>query len=332
MMDADGTRETPAAAARTPAPPPASPPGGALARRVAAHPLLSFFTLAFAGSWTVILPSLLGRTGLGVFDYAVPEALGLVLYIVVAPIAGPGLAAFAVTYAQDGPAGARGLLRRCLRWRVPPLWGAIALFIFFGGFLISTGFTLGLGPVRALAAEWPRLLTAFLPNVVFLTIIGLFGEEPGWRGFALPRLQARFGPVVASAVLGLVHGLWHLPAFFVQGALGPYSPPRFTAFVLAGIAGTLVYTWIYNHAGGGILLLTVTHAASNAASAFIGRYLVPRDPDLHGIVRAFHEQGWDNTLAFLLLAGVLLVGTLGRLGLPEDEHEPDVGDGLDTST
>ncbi|MFN8422647.1 MAG: CPBP family intramembrane glutamic endopeptidase [Anaerolineae bacterium] len=316
MIDADRTRE-----------PSAPPPGGALARRVAAHPLASFFALAFAGSWTAILPSLLGRTGLGVFDYALPESVGLVLYIVVAPIAGPGLAAFAVAYAQGGAAGARDLLRRCLLWRVPPLWGAIALFVFFLGFLISAGFTLGLGPVRALATQWPRLLTVFLPTTALLTIAGLFGEEPGWRGFALPRLQARFGPVVASGILGLVHGLWHLPAFFVAGALGPYAPPRFAAFVLAGIAGTLVYTWIFNHAGGSILLLTVTHAASNAASAFIGRYLVPHDPDLHGIVRTFHEQGWDNVLAFLLLAGVLLVGTLGRLGLPEDDDEAVGGGG-----
>ncbi|MEO8084830.1 MAG: type II CAAX endopeptidase family protein [Ardenticatenales bacterium] len=297
-----------------------------LVRAARAHPLLAFFALAYAGSWTAIAPVLLSRTGLGVFDYALPGAVGLALYLVVAPMAGPGLAAFAVTYSCEGRDGVRRLLGRCLQWRVPPFWGVVALFVVFGGSLISAGFTLGLGPVRALADAWPMLVTVFVPTAILLTVLGLFGEEPGWRGFALPRLQARWGPVGASAVVGLLHSLWYLPAFFVQGALAPYSPPRLAAFVLTGIAASLAYTWIYNHGRGSVLLLTAMHAAGNAASAFVGRFLVPPDRDLRGVGRAFHEQGWDNMLAFALLAGLLLVFTLGRLGLGE-EDEGDV-DGL----
>ena len=86
--------------------------------------------------------------------------------------------------------------------------------------------------------------------------------------------------------------------------------------------------------GGSILLATVTHAASISADGVIGALASARYYYLRGIGRTFHDQGWDHALAFLLLAGVLLVGTLGRLGLPEEddgEAEParDIAPGGD---
>jgi hypothetical protein len=110
---------------------------------------------------------------------------------------------------------------------------------------------LGAGPLSALIGQWQLLFTTFFPLVVLFALTDALGEEPGWRGFALPRLQQRFGPVLGTIVLGTLHSLWHVPTgFVVGGTLYPFALTTFVTFVLTGIAGSFIYTWIYNHCAG----------------------------------------------------------------------------------
>jgi membrane protease YdiL (CAAX protease family) len=80
-------------------------------------------------------------------------------------------------------------------------------------------------------------------------LIPAIDEEPGWRGFALPRLQLRFGPVGASLILGTLHGLWHIPAVFTR-LYGPLPFSNLLPFILTAALATVLYTWLYNHTSG----------------------------------------------------------------------------------
>jgi membrane protease YdiL (CAAX protease family) len=102
--------------------------------------------------------------------------------------------------------------------------------------------------------------------IVANLIISGFSEELGWRGYALDRLQARWTPLVSSLILGAVHGLWHLPLFFVpgitQGEMGIASWGALL-FLVVAVAGTVSYTWIYNNTQRSILSAILLHFLAN---------------------------------------------------------------------
>jgi membrane protease YdiL (CAAX protease family) len=83
-------------------------------------------------------------------------------------------------------------------------------------------------------------------------------EELAWRGFALPRLQARWGALVASLAIGLISAVWYVPVFFMKG---PEALPQLPPFVVATIALSVVYAWVFNNTRGSILLCALAHAA-----------------------------------------------------------------------
>jgi membrane protease YdiL (CAAX protease family) len=94
------------------------------------------------------------------------------------------------------------------------------------------------------------------------------GEETGWRGFALPRLQTRMSPLVAALVIGLFWAPWH---FFLWRAVGspvwtlPFWGEQFALHILSSV----FIVWICDRAYGSILVAGVTHAAANTVMAFI---------------------------------------------------------------
>jgi membrane protease YdiL (CAAX protease family) len=104
------------------------------------------------------------------------------------------------------------------------------------------------------------VLLAFLVRLVNPTD-GPLGEEPGWRGFALPGMQARLSPLAATGVLAVLITVWHLPLVFLEGG------DRWTTFagtVLGTVGVTFWYTWLFDHAGGSVLVVVVAHAVEGA--------------------------------------------------------------------
>jgi membrane protease YdiL (CAAX protease family) len=98
-------------------------------------------------------------------------------------------------------------------------------------------------------------------------VINGYGEETGWRGYALPQLQFRFGPLTATLVLAGAWAGWHLPQFFLLQSYQDFSSAMLPVFVLGLSCGAVVLTWLYNRTGGSILAVVVWHALYNLTGA-----------------------------------------------------------------
>ena len=209
------------------------------------HPLAAFFLLAYTISW---LPWLLG---------ALAPAIGpFVSYPFFTP--GPLLAALIVIPITRGRAGLRALAVSMLRWRVSWRWYALALgfplTVALGAVLLNI--LLG-APAPALAklGPWYMPLLAFVVRLINPSD-GPLGEEPGWRGFAQLGLQAGRSPLAATSILALLATGWHLPLILASGI--DQLPP---IGLLATIAVTFWYAWLFNRSGGSALMTLVAHAA-----------------------------------------------------------------------
>ena len=291
------------------------------AHLIARHPLAAYVTLAFAGTWPLLVPLALGRGehGLGLLPIAVPTGVDFLLAMVSA-YSGPLLAAILVTAATDGRRGVRQFLAGIGRWRVGAGWYLVALFAPLLIWLAGSSTVLAGAPLLTLADQWSLLVTTFLPTVVLGLLLPSLGEEPGWRGFALPRLQQRFGPLAGSAILGALHGLWHLPMFFTPN-LGPFTVTEFVTFIVTAVATAFLYTWVYNTTGGSILLAMLLHASGNAAASLLNRLELPLD----GWAQALVDGGWVGLLAFGVTALLIIIGTRGRLAYAPERPAPATG-------
>jgi membrane protease YdiL (CAAX protease family) len=294
------------------APAPAASP---FVRWIIRRPLTAYFVLAFALMWLFVLPLAMSRNlGSGALPYDLPDALGVALFLL-ATFSGPTVAALIVTGATEGRAGVLRLLKRCVQWRVRPQWYIVALGV--NMLIWVAAYAALIGPQLLVAAvmRWPLLLSTFLPLVAFGIIIPAIAEEPGWRGFALPRLQQRHGPIVASLILGALHGLWHLPALFTVN-FGPLPLANIMPFMITAALATVIYTWVYNHTGGSILLAILLHASSNASTGWLTTLIQESglaEPE-HGVGGYLAATGWINVIAYGLAALLLIVATRGRLG------------------
>jgi membrane protease YdiL (CAAX protease family) len=227
------------------------------------HQLAAFFVLTYAISWTLWL-------GLAAASLPITTTAGAVLNVLA--IAGPSLAALLLTLGLGRPA-----LRELLAGFSPSLlrgpWWAVALVLPLLMMSVAIGVSVAL-----LGAPAPHL-TGGLLGVLLLEFVrilflgGPLGEELGWRGFALPRLQQHRTALTSSLLLGVVWGLWHLPLYFVAGTgqneiLRSGTSP---AFAIAGFVGwtvglSVLFTWLFNQTGGSLLVVILFHTAVNLAA------------------------------------------------------------------
>jgi CAAX protease family protein len=290
---------------------------------VIARPLVAFFVLAFVGGWTVLLPTVLFESGFGLIPIALPTPT-VMLFFVPAAMAGPTLAAFVVTGLVEGKEGTRELLRRrILRWRVGLHWYLVAVFGVPVVYFVAASLVLGTAPLEALTEKWPFLFTSYLPKVAMVFLIVSLWEEIGWMGFALPRLQDRHGPLLASAVLGVLWALWHLPAYFgstqvVADKVGLSELGRLLyllpLLMLMAVFTRIVMTWLFNAAAGSVVIVTLFHAGFNISNNDLVRSFAPE------INRMFPNNGWLYVVLGVL-ALLLAVSTKGRLSYEPDHAE-----------
>jgi membrane protease YdiL (CAAX protease family) len=239
------------------------------------HRLVTFFVLSYALAWWAR-----PLYGLGIFSELMFFAIG------------PLLAALIVIAIAEGRPGFRDLGSRIIRWRVAWYWYAVAI-----GFPLAVRFVtamINVGPGGAPAPEWSELAwssfaVAFLVRLVN-PMDGPLGEEPGWRGFAVPRMQARTSPLVTAVILGVLVAGWHLPLVFADD-LGPIS--LVTTFSI-----TIFYVWLFNHARGSVLLTLISHNVQGSITM----------SDLGFIGADLSRQEWLECVAWSIVAiGVIVL-------------------------
>jgi membrane protease YdiL (CAAX protease family) len=255
-------------------------------------PLVAFIALAYALSWLILVPA-----GLGLL----PDSAGILAWL--APF-GPAMAAFVVTALTGGRPAVGQLLRRMVQWRVGIHWYLLILFGVPLVELLGAFAVLGSLPLDDLAKNWPLIFTSYLPQVLVAVVVIGLAEETGWRGFALPRLQDRRGPLVGTAVLAVVWALWHLPNLLFGGWTGA----SYTLWLVGTLAVAFVYTWVFNNTGGSILIAALLHAAINMSSGLV-LDLFPGMEDAFGV-----QLYGAVAIACVIVALVLVAATRGRLG------------------
>jgi membrane protease YdiL (CAAX protease family) len=237
--------------------------------------MVAFFVLTFGIAWAAWVP--VAAESRGYLDSPVPQSAATLIGAFA-----PTLAAIGLTVFHEGGRGLRRLLGRLLKWRVHVGWYAFALLgpaalslagtslsVAFGGVLPDFPHPpfvdqYPLPPELSSVTPW-----AFLPLVFlqYLLLSSPIGEEIGWRGYALPRLQSQQTALAASLALGMTWALWHLPLALTRGH--PVSEEFFGWFVLGIVADAVLFTWLYNSTGGSLLLVVLFHTSIAVTGLFL---------------------------------------------------------------
>lgn len=268
------------------------------------YQLVFYFIIAYAGSWLVVLPYLrFNGIALLPFSWPIPFAVSAAI----APFAGPFLAAVIMTGVVEGWAGIRRLLNRIVLWQVDFRW---YLFAIIGIPAITVLGAIALPGVLN-TFQMPALsLLLFYPVTFIVTLVigGPLGEEPGWRGFALPRLQRGQGPLVGSLILGILWAFWHLPYFWMP----EWGTPKdsffdIMCFVLAALALTIIYTWVFNNTKSSLFIVILMHASNDAF--FITQLFASH---------AVTDTLFPFVIGFGAIALLLIILTRGHLGYDQN--------------
>ncbi|HEV8524419.1 MAG TPA: CPBP family intramembrane glutamic endopeptidase [Terriglobales bacterium] len=210
--------------------------------------LLTFFVVTYMVAWGFFLAA-------SITPAAGPRGLLFLLGTFT-----PGFVALWFTGRATGRSGVTALLRRLIDWRVPARW-----YVFAVSYIAVVKLTVALVH-RAATGAWPRFGEVpwylMLAATVGSTLVGgQAGEEIGWRGYALPRLAARFGLGGGSVVLGVLWASWHLPLFFVPEA--DTFGQSFPLYLLQVTALSVAMAWLYANTRGSLLPVMLLHAAVN---------------------------------------------------------------------
>jgi membrane protease YdiL (CAAX protease family) len=240
------------------------------------YPLIVFFVLAYVFSWWVWPLYAFGLSPSPIIAF------------------GPFLAAILVLALTTGKGGVVTLLRRMVRWRVRPVWYAVALLLpvaISGGAALLNVVVLGASaPSPAELGAWSGLVPTFF---LLLLVPGIGGawEEPGWRGYALPKLQGGHSALLASLILGVVWAFWHLP-LMVIGQIHLSDP----VFI---VAWTVVFTWVFNNTNGSVLIAMLMHNMHNVIS---GGYFSAMFSGADWV-----RQGWLLVALWCAVAAIVVV-------------------------
>jgi len=223
------------------------------------HSLVLGILLMFLFTWPIDL------SNSGVLPFRVPFFIYIFL--------GWGFifASLIMTGLTLGREGVINLLKRYLIWRVDGKWYLVAFFLIPGlnylAILLNAWMTktpIDFSKVLAYEIFGPsaNLVLLIVPFFLFDAIAN--GEEMGWRGYVLPRLQAKHNALIASLILAILWAFWHVPKFVTY-----WDTITFFWFTVDEIAKAILMTWMYNNTRGSLLLVTLFHASFNTAGLLL---------------------------------------------------------------
>jgi membrane protease YdiL (CAAX protease family) len=239
------------------------------------NPLAVFIVLTYALSWWPAFLYVWGLSPVGVAAF------------------GPFLAALVVLSLTEGKSGVKTLLGRMVRWRVGWQWYLVALGLPILLGTLASVLVVWMGAPALSAAQlagWPAILMIF-PFSLLVPGLGGAWEEPGWRGYALHRLEVGRSRLFALLPLWLIIVVWHLPLFFTGGA------EWVDIFNMVG--GVIVYNWLYHRSGQSVLLVMMIHAMNNAAA---GEFFSPMFTGVYSV-----QYAWMRTLVWGVMAAIVLI-------------------------
>src|SRR5215213_3880870 len=229
------------------------------------HPVAIFVALSYASAWAWWLP-------LVILGDRTPPALGLILSILGSAM--PSTMAIVLVARLHGGAEVRRLLRRLVMGRVGIFWYAAIVALTALMVVAVWVSTLFGAPAPVVVATVAGTLSIFLFSIFPGSAVG---EELGWRGFALPRLQERRSALAASLIVGSVWGAYHFPLFLLGAPNRPLA--LFLPFAISCVILSIFYTWMYNGTGGSLLIVVLLHATTNLpltiVYAALGERVVP---------------------------------------------------------
>ncbi|MFN2236259.1 MAG: CPBP family intramembrane glutamic endopeptidase [Anaerolineales bacterium] len=191
------------------------------------------------------------------------------LLVVISAVTGL-LPAFVASSAFSTIPGVRTHLLTYIKPRGAPGYYLLALVLFPAIWLLGNVLSRALGmevPLSNYPALDVRLLEMVTLFFLYNVIYGGLSEEPGWRGFALPRLQAKFSPLGSSLILGVLWAVWHAPARF--GGIEAKSPSDTLVEWVLIVLVTVIFTWFFNRTKGSILITALLHPAMNTTGSFL---------------------------------------------------------------
>ena len=224
------------------------------------RPLITYFSLAYAISWVIWLPlygNVLGLPDMGNLPFH--HGFGGL---------GPLIASIITTWIFLKEKGVRLLLKQCIKMK-PFIYVVIALFspflmVFLASFIIYSmdGRSIDMAGLLT-TEEFPdfNIFLFFLYNVIFFG----FGEETGWRGFALPRLQSRYNALMSCVILTMFWAIWHWPLFLYRPGYMDMGFAAIAGWFLSLLTGSILLSWLYNSSRGSILVCAIFHATIDIA-------------------------------------------------------------------
>ena len=235
------------------------------------YQLLIFFILAFALSWWENLSELHSMFPLG-----------------------PFLAALIVLPLTTGKSGLTDFLSRIVRWRISWRWYTLAIGLPLTSTLVAVGLNILFGAAPVFGQLPPA--ADMLGTLLFILIVIGLGEEPAWRGFALPRLMVGRSVLSASLIFGLIHILWHLPLFGLE-----YNLQNGLPWAVAVIAGSVFTAWLYIRTDGNLLLPILMHTTLNFTAKYtFGLFNGPDQVQLFWL--------WGSLWAAVMLTVIMVAG------------------------
>jgi uncharacterized protein len=262
-----------------------APPAASTPSVVRRHPVISFVVLTYAITWTLWAP-------LVVFRGQIPGPLAFVLIVLGSNV--PSVLGILFVALLRGRSGVRVLLGRLLRARIGLRWYLAAVALAVPALCAVWVSTLLGGPSPVVVTTISAVVVSFLFSIFPGSAVG---EELGWRGFALPRLQARHSALASSLIVGAAWGIYHFPLFLLGSPIRPFA--LFLPFAIGCVIMSIFYTWMYNGTGGSLLIVVLLHATTNLPLTIVYERLGER------VVGVF----WLLDAILAIIAAVLIART-----------------------
>jgi uncharacterized protein len=272
------------------------------------RPLLSFFVMASLFSWIALIPYILSQWNI------LSNTKAFAVFFALNPFVGPALAAYIMHRTIGGKEAWQNLRRSLKQFKTGLKWYLFILIglpaVMFLGMIVLNGGSL---------PSFHDLSSSYFEGypIQFILIFffgGSLAEEIGWRGFALPRMQSRYGAFKASLFLGFLWALWHLPHFLTSTQRGGPGTDlsifyiNLPIFIVLCVSITIIMTWVFNHTQGSLFMAVLLHTSINTFSTLQSHLSAP----------ILTRTDLPFLLGFGVLALLILVITRGRLGYTQE--------------